>query len=191
MSAVFYFDDNGRAQAGQIFDPAKAISILRGEVATNQWYRLCGSLIELAGGQPGVGRSINLRGRDAVLMMGTTPELQAGVAAAIADGVNGVFVPDDYLVIYYLRYAEPGAFMTTTNRTVACIAGRQGYWGLAHDQQDDTNVQNAGWAPLYPTTIPPDQWIFNGSMPLQTLHQVLGRLSQTPSWYNERGERIV
>jgi len=146
-------------------------------------------LIELSGGQRGIGRSINLQGRDAILMMGTTPELQAEVAAASADGVNGVFLPNDYLVIYYLRYAERTfGGMSTTNRTIACIPGRQGYWGLSHDSNDDTNVQNSGWALLYPNAG--DNWIFNGSMSLQTLHDVLGRLHHTQSWYNERGEWI-
>ena len=190
MSAVFYFDRNGRAAGAGILPPAAAISGLRREATYGGvWDLLWGSLIELSGGQRGIGRSINLQGRDAILMMGTTPELQAEVAAASADGVNGVFLPNDYLVIYYLRYAERTfGGMSTTNRTIACIAGRQGYWGLSHDSNDDTNVQNSGWALLYPNAG--DNWIFNGSMSLQTLHDVLGRLHHTQSWYNERGEWI-
>jgi hypothetical protein len=179
MSAVSFIDQSGVG----IF-PSDAILTLRRKHPSQRAYRYFGSLIDVSGGQ-GYGRSINLGARQAVLMMGTTPELQAELAAAIADQVNGVFVQDDYLVIYYLRYAE-GTF-STTNRTVACIAGRRHYWGVP-DDQNDTNVQNSGWALLCPTGA--DQWIFNGSMSLQTLHDVLGRLHHTESWYNESGERI-
>jgi hypothetical protein len=193
MSTVFYIDQNKRAAGGGILPAPMAIPILRGQTTTNRAFTLWGSLIDLAGGERGYGRSINLRGRDAVLMMGTTPELQAAVEAASADGVNGVSLPDDYLVIYYLRYEEPGTFMGTTDRTIACIAGWQHYWGLSPDSQDDTNVRNAGWDIIYPNAG--DDWIFNGSMPLMppswpNLHGVLGRAHHIRSWYNERGARI-
>ena len=191
---AFFFDQYGARAAGGILPPATAIAGLRGEVNYG-WDRLCYGLINVSGGQSGYGRSINLCLRrrpgdadgDAVLMMGTTPELQAEVDAAIADQVNGVFVQDDYFAIYYLRYAER-TFVSTTNRTVACIAGRRYYWRVP-DDQNDANVQNAGWALLYPNGGT-DQWMWNYSMPLQTLRQVLGRLHNTESWYNERGEWI-
>jgi hypothetical protein len=186
--ARFFID-----QSNQGIFPSDAIAILRREQTSERAIRYFGSLIEMSGGQ-GYGRSINLGPSNALLMMGTTPELQTEVAAASADQVNGVRVQDDYLVMHYLRYAEERTFMSTINRTVACIAGWQGYWGLSPNNQDDTNVRNAGWERLYPNAG--EDWIpRNGSMPLMqppwpNLHDVLTRLHGTQSWYNERGKRI-
>jgi hypothetical protein len=182
MSAVFYLEPDGSAGGGQTLAPSKAISILSGQAPG-----VVRSLIEVSGGQ-GYSRSISLRGAQAILMMGMTPELEAAVEAAIADQVNGIFVQDDYLVIYYLRTAERTTFRTIT-RTVACIAGRRYYWGLPDEQGDDSNVQAWGWGLLYP--MGNDQWIHNGTMALQTLRDVLGRCHGAEAWLDNEGQPLT
>jgi hypothetical protein len=97
MSAVFYLDPDGSAGGGQTLAPSRAISILSGQAPG-----VVRSLIEVSGAKVTRAASVCVALKP-FLMMGTTPELEAAVEAAIADQVNGIFVQDDYLVIYYLR----------------------------------------------------------------------------------------
>jgi len=75
--------------------------------------------------------NIGLVGKVAILMQGTTSELQADLQLAIDRGYINITVPNnDRLVIYYLR-RKAGVLET---KTVLSIAPAAGYWSLDLNQ---------------------------------------------------------
>jgi hypothetical protein len=115
MSVDIYFDTDGSAQ-----DPANAIQILSQALPN---YLVRHTFTDMWRGMqlPGVAR---LEGTQAILMMGTTAELQADLLAADNQGVQGIDVVPDVLCIYFVRRK---AGLET--KTVVSIAPLD-YWRL-------------------------------------------------------------
>lgn len=121
MSVDVYFDTNGSAQ-----DPANAIQILSQAI---QGYVVRHSFTDMWAGMqpPSVAR---LEGTQAIVIMGTTAELQADLLAAANQGVQAIEVFGTILCIYYVRRK---AGLET--KSVVSIAPLE-YWGLQNYAND-------------------------------------------------------
>jgi hypothetical protein len=126
MPAEFYIDRNGSTKG-----PGAAIEILRGDYST----------IDLTGLWDGSNNQLRLSGTDALLMMGTTAELQQALYAAKSQDVISVAIPGEDKVIWYVRRR---AGLET--KTVASLASLSQYWALV---QDDPRLVPGGWYQLY------------------------------------------
>jgi hypothetical protein len=148
MSVDVYFDTNGSAQ-----DPAAAIQILSQSVAG---YVVRHAFTDMWAGMQ-LPRRASLEGTQAILMMGTTAELQADLLAAYNQGVQDIDVVPDVLCIYFVRRT---AGLET--KTVVSIAPLD-YWGLPNYADDinqtwyrlwDGTSQNVGLQSLANTVLP-------------------------------------
>jgi hypothetical protein len=72
--------------------------------------------------------SIAIPANQAILMSGTTAELQEALAADISKGINSIGVEND-LACWYFRWSN---FWKTETYTLVSIACKQGYWGIDH-----------------------------------------------------------
>jgi hypothetical protein len=109
------------------------------------------SLIGLWNGQPHP-RQVQLAAYQAILMMGTTTELQQDLGWAVQYGISSIDIPNDQLAIYYVRRPT-----NDKTKTIVSIAPLQRYWGSYQ------NAYNLGWRNLYPSQV------FNGGISLNTL----------------------
>jgi hypothetical protein len=148
MSVDIYFDTDGSAQ-----DPVTAIQILSQSVAG---YVVRHAFTDMWAGMQ-LPRRASLEGTQAILMMGTTAELQADLLAAYNQGVQDIDVVPDVLCIYFVRRK---AGLET--KTVVSIAPLD-YWRLPsyveHINQTwyrlwDGTIQNIDLRSLANTVLP-------------------------------------
>jgi hypothetical protein len=155
MGAEFYLDVDGRGQ-----DPANAIEILQSEYSAT-------SLTGLWDGEA----FWRLPGTTALLMMGTTSELQEALEAAYTAGLKYITSGSDMVIWYVRRKAG------WEKKTVACIASLSQYWGLA---QNDPNQVPGQWYPLLENHI-------SSGVGLDTLPDVVERGRGVETWYPVQG----
>jgi len=158
MSVDVYYDSNGAAQ-----DPGAAIGILS-EAAQGNLVRH--SFIHMWTGVA-MPRSASLNGADAILMQGTTSELQQDLRWAVQYGMAAIDIPNDYLAIWYVR-RQAGTF----TKTVVSVAPMQRYWG------NQGNPYNRNWRNLYPNQV------YNGGISLSTLaDNILPAAQGQAAWF--------
>jgi hypothetical protein len=143
MSVDVYYDADGSCK-----DPRTAIEILAED---RPGYLVRHGFIHMWNGVA-LPPAASLNGAEAILIMGTTAELQQDLRWAVQYGMTAVNIPNDQLAIYYVRRPTKDKTMT-----VVSIAPLQRYWG------NYTNAYNLGWRDLYPSQI------FNGGISLDTL----------------------
>ena len=151
---VFYDTD------GSAWNPATAVEILSERNTHN--YLVRHSFVDMWRGQNPPAYP-DLQGRQAVVMMGTTEELQQDLADAINAGVQAINIPGDMLAIYYVRRLRGGfgSVIRQNTETVVVIAPAAGYWSLPPNQQPAAQIGD--WANMYP------YYVYNGGISLQVL----------------------
>jgi hypothetical protein len=160
MCADFCYDSNGSAK-----HPASAIQRLKHRQGNS-----AGSLAGLWDGQPP--NWPNLDRAHAILMMGTTSELQSALQHAENQGIQGIWVENDEMAIWYVR--RKAGFST---KTVVSIAPLQRYWRLAANNPAQVPGQ---WFPLW------DQQIYNDGISLADLrNKVLIGAQGITAWYED------
>ena len=142
---------------------AAAIGILTEAVAGNLVRH---SLIHMWNGVA-MPRSASLNGADAILMQGTTAELQQDLRWAVQYGMAAIDIPNDYLAIWYVR-RRSGSF----TKTVVSVAPLQRYWG------NQATPHNLNWRNLYPNQV------YSGGISLSTLaDNILPTVQGQAAWY--------
>jgi len=160
MSVDVYYDSPGLFSAQ---DPRTAIAILS---ESQQGYLVRHSFMGMYGGQQ-LPPYATLVGRDAILMMGTTSDLQNDIHWTISYQLTWINIPNDYLSIWYVRRST----MDKT-KTVVSVAPLQSYWG------NTQNPENRGWRNLYPNQV------LNGGISLQTLKDtILPTVQGSRGWF--------
>jgi hypothetical protein len=148
MSVDIYFDTDRSAQ-----DPANAIQILSQAVPN---YLVRHTFTDMWRGMQ-VPPVVTLNRPEAILMMGTTAELQADLLAAYNYGVQRIDVIGDVLCIYFVR--RKAGWETKTVVSIAPLA----YWGLPNYAADinqtwyqlwDGVIQTVGLDVLANTILP-------------------------------------
>jgi hypothetical protein len=131
VSASFYWDNSGAAKR-----VADAVPLVTGQQSS-------GSLIGLWQGRAHP-RWPNLIGVNALLMNGSTGDLQKALLAAKQAHLEGLWSTADALLFWFVR-RKPGTFADT--KTVLSIAPMRGYWGIIHN--NPAQVEGAGlWVPM-------------------------------------------
>lgn len=160
MSVDVYYDTNGSCK-----DPRAAIAIL---AEVQRGYLVRHSFIQMWQGVA-LPPAASLDGASAILMMGTTTDLQNDLRWAVYYQMTAVNIPNDYLVIYYVRRPT-----TDRTKTVISIAPLQRYWGT------HANAYNLGWRVLYPTGGGQQ---YNAGVSLNTLaDQILPTVQGQTGW---------
>jgi hypothetical protein len=153
MAAKFFWDMQGK---GKTPDGAKA---LMGDT------RARGYLSDYwAGGR--IPNSIQIPSDQAILMSGTTAELQQALATDISKGINAIGV-ESSLACWYFRWSN---FWKTETYTLVSIASKEGYWGFG--SLAGPNRTGYYWYDLYQGTSP---YKYGNVVALQDL-------SQDPLW---------
>jgi hypothetical protein len=145
MSVDGYYDSPNSFSAK---DPGTAIAILS---ESHPGYLVRHGFVDMYRGQR-LPRAATLNGADAIVMMGTTAELQNDLRWAVQYGLAAIEIPNDYLAVWYVRRST-----TDKTKTVVSIAPLQRYWGNSADPY------NRNWRNLYANQV------FNGGISLQTL----------------------
>jgi hypothetical protein len=101
-------------------DPGTAIAILSENLGC---HLVRYSFLDMYRGQRPP-RAATLYGADAIVMMGTTAELQNALRWTVQYGLTAIDIPNDYLAIWYVRRST----MDKT-KTVVSVAPLQRYWG--------------------------------------------------------------
>ena len=158
----FYYDAYGEAK-----HPPRAIAILRGEQGDVGQRN---SLVGLWNGQPHP-RQAQLAAYQAILMMGTTGDLQQALDDAIAQGLVGIETPGDQVAIWYLR-RKAGSF----TKSVVSIAPLGGYWGL---EANDPSQVPGGWVSLFNDPLPVS------AIGLGRVKEVLRGGQGVAAWYSD------
>jgi hypothetical protein len=155
----FYRDNTGAARP-----PAGATHFLTGDLATN----------DLTGIWDGE-YIWRLGPTDALLMNGTTDELQASLDAAKSQGIKHILIPGDDMVFWYFRRrvytkAKP------ISKTVASLASLSQYWGLDVNDPRQLLYPGGGWYTLWDATASSiDVW--------DLAYNVLERARGVDPWY--------
>jgi hypothetical protein len=119
MAAKFFWDIQGQGKT------PKGAKALMGDT------RARGCLADYWPGGLEGGRfptSIQIPANQAILMSGTTAELQEALAADISKGINSIGVENNFACGYF-RWSN---FWKTETYTLVSIACKQGYWGIDH-----------------------------------------------------------
>ena len=131
MSSNFYWDGTGGARRAM-----DAVALVTGPQSS-------ASLIGLWQGQAHP-RWPNLTGVNAVVMNGTTSELQQALLAAKQAHLDGFWSTADSLLFWFARRK---ANVTASTRSVGLIAPMRCYWGINHN--NPAAVDGGGmWMPM-------------------------------------------
>jgi hypothetical protein len=151
---VFYDTD------GSAWEPTTAVAILS-ETNTHN-YLVRHSFIDMWNGQNPPAYPA-LQGTQAIVMMGTTEELQQDLADAMIAGVQAIQIPGDMLAIYYVRRLRGGygPLVRQNTETVVVIAPAVGYWSLPPMQVPAGRIGD--WEVMYP------YYVYDGGISLQVL----------------------
>ena len=153
MTAAFFWDRSGECK-----DPLTAINALgssRAKALLSDYWR--GSA------------NIDLPANNAILMSGTTDDLQTALKPDIDAGLTGIMV-SQLMAIWYVRRT---AGLST--KTVVSIASVQGYWNLQGNAPDQTGYR---WYRLY------TGWTMNGGVSLDTLrNDILPDAKAVKAWF--------
>jgi hypothetical protein len=169
MSVDFFFDTYQIAK-----DWVNAINILTQEIPG---YEVPHSFIDMWPSIYDLPRTAYLNGAEAILMQGTTSELQANLLYAETLGIQAISVPNDLLGIYYIRRKAggPGPFGET--KTIVSIAPMGRYWKKGQYVNDFDQT----WYRLS------DDYIRGGGISLDSLaNQVLPLAQAVAAWYPPR-----
>ena len=156
MSSHFAWDYNGAGRT-----PQGAVGMLydaRARACLSDWW---------AGHQ--IPANIVLPANNAIIISGTTSDLQQALATDIGKGIVSISVPNLMACWYFRRSAG------WETHTVASIASVQGYWGF-----DQNNPSSSGyyWYQLH------SGYINNGGISLQDLSQnLLPAVKGVKGWY--------
>jgi len=140
MTAAFFWDRSGECK-----DPLKAIDALRSPRAKP-------NLSSFWTGSS----NLELPANDAVLMSGTTDDLQEALGRDIGAGLEAIAV-QQLMAIWYVRRT---AGLST--KTVVSIASVQGYWNLQGNVPEQTGFR---WYRLF------TGWVMNGGVSLDTFQK--------------------
>jgi hypothetical protein len=138
MTASFFWD-----RAVEAKDPVSAIKLLNSQRAKG-----CLADYFVNYGQE-VPAWIELPSNNAILMSGTTDQLQKALRSDIDRGLQHIMV-EDLMAIWYVRRGVPGSFTDlelSSTETVVSIASVQGYWNLRMNDPD--RVSGYSWYRLY------------------------------------------
>src|SRR3954471_19579726 len=153
MTAAFFWDRSGECK-----DPLTAIDALGGSRAKPY-------LSQFWTGS----RNLQLPSDNAILMSGTTDDLQEELGRDIGTGLEAIAV-QQLMAIWYVRRS---AGLST--KTVVSIASVQGYWKLQGNAPDQTGYR---WYRLY------TGWVMNGGIGLDTLrNDILPDAKGVKAWF--------
>lgn len=146
---------------GWAYDVSTAVEMLSERDTRGYFVRK--SLVDL---WPGVGlggpESVQLEGKQALMMMRTTEELQRDLDIFRNAGVQWISIPGDMLAIYYARRLRGGiGSLRQSTETLVVIAPAAGYWGLPPMQIPASQIGDRTL--MYP------YYVHNGGISLATL----------------------
>ena len=166
ITASFFWDRTFEAK-----DPTSAIKLLGGQKARNclaDYYTSLGQQIP---------QGIQLPSGNAILMSGTTDDLQKALGSDLGRGLKYILV-EDLMAIWYVRRGVPGSITNLelkSTETVVSIASVQGYWNLRMNDPD--RVSGYSWYRLY------SGHCYRGGISLDALaNQLLPLAKNVGSW---------
>jgi hypothetical protein len=168
MPSIDYYLESGTYRTNNRLAPKTAVAILRQDASVDPNFKRLDVKHNFSDLLTPGASNVPLRGTTALLMMGRTDDLKENLQRAMNAPTNakGVFVQDDYLVIFCVRRKSAA-------KTVACIAGLNQYW-----EGNADNAVGLLWTQVYPSPILNELDIFNGIMPLTMLQADNGLLDR-------------